>query len=466
MSSSNPKGWKWYRRGNTFYDRRRYEEAIERYDKAIEINPNLFEAWKKKGDAFCGLEKYDDGINCYDKALKISNTDDPEILKCKLDAITKLGAFNEKYEHYYDALECYNRVLEADPNNFGACIGKSNTLYTLKKYKESLAWYNRVLEVDPNDIQVWNRKGTILCFLKKYEESRQCYDKVKELNPNEDNTMIWHERGNAFYELKRYNEAIKCYDKIIEICKKDPYSPRISCNEAIEATKGYEKAIKKNPDSNNNTDLWYNKGLFHEHVRHKIEALKCYDKIIEINPNHVKAWIKKGLIHEGWGSWDDAIKCYDKAVEINSNYENNVADVWLHLCYIFAIPYGCRLDIDGPTERLEKALEFINKALSGESKYTDNPYVWRSKGEILHCLKRYDEAIKCYDKALEIDPNYNSALVYKEIAFQKLGKHEDARKCFDQRKSPDTTKKYEILSNNIVIFDGTLLDRLVNDQWW
>ena len=104
------KGWKWYRRGNTFYDRRRYEEAIERYDKAIEINPNLFEAWKKKGDAFCGLEKYDDGINCYDKALKISNTDDPEILKCKLDAITKLGAFNEKYEHYYDALECYNRV--------------------------------------------------------------------------------------------------------------------------------------------------------------------------------------------------------------------------------------------------------------------------------------------------------------------------------------------------------------------
>ena len=57
---------------------------------------------------FLWTGKIDDGINCYDKALKISNTDDPEILKCKLDAITKLGAFNEKYEHYYDALECYN----------------------------------------------------------------------------------------------------------------------------------------------------------------------------------------------------------------------------------------------------------------------------------------------------------------------------------------------------------------------
>lgn len=308
---------------------------------------------------------------------------------------------------------------------------------------------------------MWNRKGTILCFLKKYEESRQCYDKVKELNPNEDNAMIWHERGNAFYELKRYNEAIKCYDKIIEICKKDPYSPRISCNEAIEATKGYEKAIKKNPDSNNNTDLWYNKGLFHEHVRHKIEALKCYDKIIEINPNHVKAWIKKGLIHEGWGSWDDAIKCYNKAVEINSNYENN-ANVWLHLCYIFSFPYGCRLDIDGSTERLEKALEFINKALSGEPKYAGNPYVWKSKGEILHRLKRYDEALICYDKALEIDPNYNSAHFCKGIALQKLGKDDDTRNRYFylQSRGSDTTEKYEISK-----FDGTLLDSIVN-QWW
>ena len=114
------KGSKWYRRDNTFYDTRRYKEAIECYDKAIEINPNLFKAWKKKGDAFCGLEKYDDGINCYDKALKISNTDDPEILKCKLDAIIKLGTFHKKYECYHEALECYNMVLEADPNNFEA----------------------------------------------------------------------------------------------------------------------------------------------------------------------------------------------------------------------------------------------------------------------------------------------------------------------------------------------------------
>ena len=41
-----------YRKGNTYYDRGFYEQAIKHYDRAIEINPNLVEAWKKKGDAY------------------------------------------------------------------------------------------------------------------------------------------------------------------------------------------------------------------------------------------------------------------------------------------------------------------------------------------------------------------------------------------------------------------------------
>ena len=108
--------------------------------------------------------------------------------------------------------------------------------------------------------------------------------------------------------MKRDDEAIKCYDKIVDVYRKTPYTSRILCNEAIES---YDTAIQKNLN-NNNIELLYNKGLFLLHtyasrdecINHAIEPMKCYDKIIEINPNHAKAWIKKGLIHEGWGCWD------------------------------------------------------------------------------------------------------------------------------------------------------------------
>jgi tetratricopeptide (TPR) repeat protein len=226
-------------------------------------------------------------------------------------------------------------------------------------------------------------------------------------------------------KMRYEEEAIQRYDKIIETYRKNPPRPWISSNKAI---KFYDKAIKKNP---NNADLWYNKGLFLCLHNDKVEALKYYDKIIEINPNHAKAWIKKGLIHDQLGSLTEAIKCYDKAIEINSNYENNSAeaDVWLHLCYALALLPMRWPNTEGKRERLSKALDCINKAIEYSSKYAGNPYIWTNKGMILWVLGSYDEEAlkKCYDKAIEIDPNY---------------------------------EKHEVLS-----FDGPFLGNIVN-EWW
>jgi len=35
-------------------------------------------------------------------------------------------------------------------------------------------------------------------------------------------------------------------------------------------------------------------------------------------------------------------------------------------------------------------------------------------------LKKYEEALKCYDKALEITPGYSMALAGKKLAFENL----------------------------------------------
>jgi tetratricopeptide (TPR) repeat protein len=101
-------------------------------------------------------------------------------------------------------------------------------------------------------------------------------------------------------------------------------------------------------------NIWYKRGNTNQRLGRHDEALKCYDKAVEMNPNYVMAWIKKGLIQE----WVDGlkiieeypnhekiggvmqinqnyvsrayIKYYDKTIEINnSNYENNAVDVWL-----------------------------------------------------------------------------------------------------------------------------------------
>ena len=54
------------------YNLNKYEEAIECYDKAIQINPNYSNAFNIKGHALYNLNKYEETIECYDKAIQIN----------------------------------------------------------------------------------------------------------------------------------------------------------------------------------------------------------------------------------------------------------------------------------------------------------------------------------------------------------------------------------------------------------
>ena len=242
--------------------------------------------------------------------------------------------------------------------------------------------------------------------------------------------------------------------------------------------------------------IWYKRGNTNYRWQRYDEALKCYDKAIEMNPNYAKAWIKKGLIQE----WADGlriieeypnhekigrlmqinpnyvsrayIKYYDKAIEINnSNYENNAVDVWLELCYALAyrlesvsilrycvhtIPYRLSelygIGTDWEKERLEKALYCITKALECKSTYAYNPYIWATKGHLLFFLARYEEAVKSYEKASEIELDYYSIGISRYGAVLKeLGREEDARKFFDHLQYME--EKY----GAIIQFDGGTL---------
>jgi len=61
-------------------------------------------------------------------------------------------------------------------------------------------------------------------------------------------------------------------------------------NKSDEAIKAYEKAIEINP---NDSDAWYNKGVALDNLNKSDEAIKAYEKAIEINPNDSDAWYNK-----------------------------------------------------------------------------------------------------------------------------------------------------------------------------
>jgi tetratricopeptide (TPR) repeat protein len=65
--------------------------------------------------------------------------------------------------------------------------------------------------------------------------------------------------------------------------------------------------------------------------------------------------------------------------------------------------------------RYQEAIKYYDKAPELDPKYAN---AWNNKGSALYNLKRYD----AYDKALEIGPNFDLAQINKRVAFNKLKK--------------------------------------------
>jgi tetratricopeptide (TPR) repeat protein len=82
-------------------------------------------------------------------------------------------------------------------------------------------------------------------------------------------------------------------------------------------------------------------------------------------------------------------------------------------------------------DKYNEAIKCYDKAIELKPDYAD---AWYEKGKALHNLTKYNEAIKCYDKAIELKPDYANAWNSKSITLQALGNSGEAKEAFDRAK--------------------------------
>jgi len=151
----------------------RHEEALEAFDKALEINLDYADAWSNKGVVLAGLDRYEEALAACDKALEIN------------------------------------------PDFANAWYNKGVDLAGLDRDEEALAAYDKALKINPDFVNAWSNKGAALGRLDRHEEALAAYDKALKINP--DYTDAWYNKGAALRHLDRNEEALVAFDKALEI---------------------------------------------------------------------------------------------------------------------------------------------------------------------------------------------------------------------------------------------------------
>lgn len=111
------------RKGNRLYNKGEYQQSIERYGRALMLDPASFEVTYNLGNALSKAEMYDKAEQMQNRAAADTLRSDTE----RAEAYYNLGNTQFRQKKYREALESYKRSLLLNPDDREA---KYNYAYT------------------------------------------------------------------------------------------------------------------------------------------------------------------------------------------------------------------------------------------------------------------------------------------------------------------------------------------------
>ncbi len=217
-----------------------------------------------------------------------------------------------------------------------------------------------------------------------------------------DNVRRDQEQSKTLEETrKKTEEALKEIEKLKKEMAKGGEGEKVSQEK-------YAKAVNEL-----NAMDWYKKGFALRYTdRNNQEAMKAFDKAIEIDPNYAKAYAMRGLIFSEQKQYLKALREGEQAIKIDSN---------------LAVGFNCRGVAHIGLMNCREAIQDFNKALELEPKFV---WAYCNRSWAYFMLKDYHESIKDANKAIELAPGFSNAYFRKGMALASLSKFEDAVKYF------------------------------------
>ncbi len=367
-----------YQQGHTLYHLSRYEEALKRYENAIEIKADYVEAWKEKGDTLSRLNQNEAAMDAYDRAIQLN----PQYL----DAWIRRGDVLNRLQRYDGAIASFEKAIELVPESAEAWNGKGNTLLSVQRYEEAIAAYDQALEVQPESSEAWYARGWAFHQLKDYEAALKSYDKSVEYQF--DYAVGWYNRGNVLMQLEQEKEAVESYDKAVRFQPNyaEAWYSRgnalMKSNDSSEAAKSYERAVKIQASYQ---EAWYSFGWALHELRRYEQAIEAYNRAIDLKKTDYRAWYNRGNALYNLNRYQEAVSSYNEAAYLKPDHAES----------------------------------------------------WYGKGNSLSTLGQYQEAVLAYDRALRYQPNYRAAKEGKERAQREIEQREKRDSAGEREKDND-----------------------------
>lgn len=227
------------KQGNALFFESRYDDALESYDRAIQLSPELYEAWFTKASTLILLQRYDEAISAYQFATQLK----PD----SYDAWSGWGTASVKAQRYETAITALDEAIALKPEDHLALFNRGNAYAGLKQDEAALADYEAALTLKPDFAKAQLQQGRLLQQRGDYEGAIAAYDAVLALNVK-DAGDVWYRKAicHGFQNdgesaLTALENAIAITPSLKEQAQQDPHF------ETLRSQRRFRAVVAANP---------------------------------------------------------------------------------------------------------------------------------------------------------------------------------------------------------------------------
>ncbi len=464
--------------GNQQLQQGAIDAAIHLYRQSLENNPESVEAYQHLAQALSKQGNLEEAAVCYRKAIEITTAHGmsrngvseasaaPQIGTSESTGLVRVRTRTEETESltrvkslpWYEeaAFHLQQGKVQCNLKNWDAAVTACERAIELMGPKTAEAYqllgqalqnkgcledakqsYTQAITLQPETAEVYAYLGSVYAEQGQIEEAANCYRQAIERRPNF--AGAYWELGEIHQKSGDRSQATDCWYKALQLepswaTAKEHWrlgTALAEQNKLDQAVSSYRQAIQFDPAF---SEAYHNLGVILGKQRKWQEALNYHQQAVQIGPDKPQIWAGLGRALSALERWEEAIAAYHQVTKIKLDGKQGYAIfqhalVQLEQCQkaLVACSY---YDVAEGLSQQEKWQEAISCYQQAIERNPNSAQFHASLGKALAAVNLWQEAIAAYQQAMELAPEqteYYLAFGDVLIRREKLQKQQMSR---------------------------------------
>jgi tetratricopeptide (TPR) repeat protein len=398
-------------------------ESAEVVEMGLQLHPNSSILWLRRATLYLEIGDTKRALQIIDR---IPERDDTEAILIRSEIYLHQGRHD-------DALQLLHRIMDEETSDLSnLALDISGILIQDNQHQEAVEFLLQALPYDEKNMELLFELAYSYEQLNDTHSAIAIYHRILDADPY--CSEIWFNLGQASFNEFRYHDAIEAYDFALTINPKD-YFALLQKAHALFQSSQYVQAAEAYREYAEGTQFtaatYVYEGESWEKAGQLDQAMICYQKAYEMDPKNVDALTGIGICLMEKEQFRDSLLWFERALRV----DQKISETWVYLAEVF-------VNLEMPDE----AVFCYARSLDLEPEQAD---VLAALGNLQFDAGNYAKSFEFYQQAEALDPLLPGLNLYYALLYGKTGDLERSRQFLAEaiKENPNAQEVYDEFFN-------------------